>query len=290
MAQPRIGIGFRCGMLTVQEPTDQRKNGYTVWRCHCDCGGERLLDTRTLQRGTVSDCGCVTKVPPGVTDLTGMRFGKLVAIAPTDRRLRSGVVWRCLCDCDNVAYVSARQLLSGYTKSCGCLSRPPLKDLIGKRFGKLTVVAYEEKRAGMHRWRCRCDCGKETVVGQTLLQTGKTKSCGCMQAEVYRENLKLIDGTSVVALEKSKKLRVNNTSGYTGVYRDKKTGKWVARITFKRKAYCLGSFEHFEDAVKARQQGEEMHDGFLEWYYSDYLPSGTAAAVKEKSDTPKFLG
>ena len=47
----------------------------------------------------------------------------------------------------------------------------------------------------MHRWRCRCDCGNETIVGQTPLQSGKTKSCGCLQSETYRDNLKLVDGT-----------------------------------------------------------------------------------------------
>ncbi len=281
MERPKISVGYRTGMLEVVEPTTNRKNGYTIWQCRCDCGGERCLDTRTLQRGTIQDCGCVTKVPPGASDLTGMRFGKLVVVAPTDRRLHTSVVWRCLCDCDNVAYVSARQLQSGYTKSCGCLGHPPLKDFIGKRFGKLTVIAYEEKRAGMHRWRCKCDCGNETVVGQTLLQTGKTKSCGCVQAEVYRENLKLIDGTSIVALEKSKQLRVTNTSGYTGVYQDKKSGKWIARITFKGKAYSLGSYDDIEDAVKARHRGEEMHDDFLNWYYSDYLPGKQHEKMEE---------
>ncbi len=282
MKRPKIEIGFRVGMLEVTEPTSGRKNGYTVWRCRCDCGNERMLDTRTLQRGTVRDCGCVTRVPPGANDLTGKRFGKLVAIAPTEERLYDGIVWRCLCDCDKVAYVSSRQLLSGYTKSCGCLGHPPLKDFVGKRFGKLAVVAYEEKRAGMHRWRCLCDCGNETVVGQTLLQTGKTKSCGCVQAQIYRENLKLIDGTSVTALESVRKRRIRtNTSGHTGVYQDKKSGKWIAQITFKNKKYHLGSFDDINDAIRARQRGEEMHDDFLDWYYHEYLPSREAGETEE---------
>ncbi len=274
MDRPKIGIGFRVGMLEVAEPTSERKNGYTVWRCRCDCGNERLLDTRTLQRGSIQDCGCVTKTPPGASDLTGKRFGRLVAISPTEKRLYDGIVWRCLCDCDNVAYVSSHQLTSGYTKSCGCLGHPPRKDYVGKRFGKLTVLAYEEKRAGMHRWRCICDCGNEAVVGQTLLQTGKTKSCGCVQASIIKENMKFIDGTSVVALERNKqRLYKTNTSGYTGVYQNKKTGKWSAQITFKNKVYHLGTFSELEDAVKARQRGEEMHDDFLDWYYHEYLPA-----------------
>ena len=75
--KPRIETGFRIGKLTVVAPTDQRKNGYTIWNCMCDCGGFIELDTRTLQRGTVRDCGCETKVKPGRKDLTGQRFGRV---------------------------------------------------------------------------------------------------------------------------------------------------------------------------------------------------------------------
>jgi hypothetical protein len=62
--KPIIKPGFRIGKLTVAAPTDLRKNGYTIWNCDCDCGGSIRLDTRTLQRGTVRDCGCETKVKP----------------------------------------------------------------------------------------------------------------------------------------------------------------------------------------------------------------------------------
>ena len=68
----------------------------------------------------------------------------------------------------------------------------------------------------MHRWKCVCDCGNETIVGQTLLQTGKTKSCGCIQKDIYKDNLKLVDGTSVTILEANKnRLIATNTSGHT---------------------------------------------------------------------------
>ena len=163
-----------------------------------------------------------------------------------------------------------RQLILGYKKSCGCWGHPPLKEFVGLRFGKLIVTEYAGKRAGMHRWKSICDCGNETIVGQTLLQTGKTKSCGCIQATQIIENLKLCDGTSVTLLEAGKRKRATNTSGYIGVHQNKRNGKWVAQITFKRKKYNLGAYDKFEDAVKARQRGEEMHDDFLEWYYSEH--------------------
>lgn len=268
----KIQIGFRVGKLTVTAPTDQRKNGYTIWNCCCDCGGTIELDTRTLQRGTIRDCGCETKVKPGRKDLTGQRFGRLVCMEPSEKKdKQGGTQWICRCDCGQKCLAATHQLLNGYKKSCGCLGHPSLKNYVGKRFGMLTVVEYVEKKDGMHRWRCKCDCGNETVVGQTPLQNGHVKSCGCLQKKVIYENLCLVEGTSVTILETMKNRTIkSNTSGYTGVYWQKNTGKWVAQITFKNKTYYLGSYEKIEDAVRARKRGEEMHDNFLEWYYEKH--------------------
>lgn len=268
----KIAPGYTVGKMTVVCATEQRKSGYTVWNCSCACGGEQLLDTRTLQRGTVRDCGCETHVDPGQKDLTGRRFGRLVCLEPMRGRTETGgLIWRCRCACGQECAAPARQLVTGNKKSCGCLGHPPQKEYTGSRFGQLTVTEYAGKRAGMHRWKCRCDCGNETIAGQTLLQSGKTKSCGCLQAAMITENLKLCEGTSVTILEAAKCRRISsNQSGYTGVYQNKKNGKWVAQITFKGKTYYLGSFDKIEDAVKARQRGKKMHDDFLEWYYLEH--------------------
>lgn len=280
----KIGVGFQIGHLTVESPSSARKNGYTVWNCRCDCGGSIQLDTRCLQRGTVRNCGCRTHVKPGMKDLTGQRFGDLVCVRPTSsRNSRGSVMWECRCDCGNTCLAASTQLTQGYKKSCGCLGHPPLKALVGKRFGQLTVLEYAGKRAGMHRWRCLCDCGKETIVGQTLLQNGKTKSCGCLRDGIILKNQKLYDGTSVTRLEASKcHLFASNTSGYTGVYWSVKNQKWLAQITFKGKTYYLGSYETIEEAAAARKQGEKMHDQFLEWYYTTVQPSKGA----ERSGVP----
>lgn len=262
-----IETGYRVGRLTVEAHTGQRKNGYMVWKCRCDCGGEILLDTRCLQRGTVRDCGCATLTGPGRLDISGKRFGMLTAVRPTkERSARGSIMWLCRCDCGKEVLAESGQLACGNRKSCGCLGRPGRKDFVGKRFGKLTVTAYEGKKAGMHRWKCVCDCGRETIVGQSLLQSGKTKSCGCLQAATYRDNLKLTEGTSVTALLAAKcgRLKKTNKSGYNGVYRDKRRGLWVAQITFQGKTRYLGAYGKLEQAVKARQAGEEIFDEFLE--------------------------
>ena len=184
--RPTIQIGFRVGKLTVESQTEERKNGYIIWRCRCDCGGTILLDTRCLQRGTVQDCGCSTVVKPGQRDITGLRFGMLVAIAPTGESKKDvGTIWHCRCDCGGEIDAPLRQLTSGYRKSCGCLSHPRRKDYVGRQFGLLTVLKYAGKRNGQHRWNCICRCGNTIEVGQTRLQAGKTISCGCVSRGEY---------------------------------------------------------------------------------------------------------
>lgn len=56
-------------------------------------------------------------------DLTGRRFGRLVALDSTSvqKTNRRRVFWRCKCDCDNFVTTSAVALTTGETKSCGCL-------------------------------------------------------------------------------------------------------------------------------------------------------------------------
>ena len=120
-ARPKIGIGYRVGKLTVVERTPEKRGGYSIWRCKCDCGGEICLDTRYLQRGTVTNCGCAPR-PKIKNDLTGRRFGRLVCLEPTEERDPEGkIIWRCRCDCGKQCLAPSTQLTKGYKKSCGCL-------------------------------------------------------------------------------------------------------------------------------------------------------------------------
>lgn len=70
-------------------------------------------------------------------DLTGQRFGKLIVLSPTDKRMDSGsVVWKCKCDCGKFAEVSSRQMIRGKVRSCGWLSSPPVQGLHRNAFRK----------------------------------------------------------------------------------------------------------------------------------------------------------
>ncbi len=139
-------------------------------------------------------------------------------------------------------------------------------NLTGQRFGKLTVIAPAENIGDKTAWRCRCDCGRETVTTTSRLRAGHTRSCGCKNGSGGPRvalGLTYIDGTCVEMLA-AKTVRSNNTSGVPGVDWWASKGRWRAAICFKGKRYYLGSYSRFEDAVKARKRAEEeLHDGFL---------------------------
>lgn len=151
-------------------------------------------------------------------------------------------------------------------------------DLTGQRYGKLSALAPAENVGNRTAWLCRCDCGQETVVKTHHLCSGHTKTCGCQNgAGGPRTALGLtyIDGTCVEMI-RSKTIRRNNTSGVPGVDWWAAKGRWRAAICFKGKRYYLGSYTRFEDAVRARRQGEEqLHDAFLQ----EFTGNGEAPAT-----------
>ena len=53
-------------------------------------------------------------------DLTGQRFGRLIAIKRADQKIRGHATWCCQCDCGRFSVVSSDKLVSGHTQSCGC--------------------------------------------------------------------------------------------------------------------------------------------------------------------------
>lgn len=58
---------------------------------------------------------------PRFIDITGQRFHKLVALAPTGKNSRRMMCWLCQCDCGGTAIVRIDHLRNGHTRSCGCL-------------------------------------------------------------------------------------------------------------------------------------------------------------------------
>lgn len=138
-------------------------------------------------------------VPIGrAKDISGNKYGRLTTITrvePPKHIKYKRVHWLCKCDCGNELVVSADSLTTGHTQSCGCLfvdevGKKNAIDLIGKRFGRLTVVAKTDKRQGRSIiWECQCDCGNNTEVPSSNLITNHTRSCGCLNEEVATKRI-----------------------------------------------------------------------------------------------------
>lgn len=104
--------------IKLLDETDTEQGA--VWLCQCSCGRKCKASRKVLMAGEKLSCGHHRK-----EDITGQRFGKLVAIEPTDKRtpFSSGasVIWKCRCDCGNICEVDTHSLKRGNTTSCGCI-------------------------------------------------------------------------------------------------------------------------------------------------------------------------
>jgi len=137
-------------------------------------------------------------------DLMGKRFGKLVVYGieyKYDSKNHRKRFCKCHCDCGNDCSARVNNIISGVVKSCGCMKLHPRKrdnkilfsdgELIGKRFGKLTIHNVGHKFFGAYNKRyahCICDCGKEIDVRTSDLYSGRTKSCGCFKEKSIVES------------------------------------------------------------------------------------------------------
>lgn len=70
------------------------------------------------------------------------------------------------------------------------MKRPAFIDLLGQRFGRLTVesraASVRTERGTKVRWNCVCDCGGRAITTTGSLRSGNTKSCGCYQLDRLR--------------------------------------------------------------------------------------------------------
>lgn len=268
-------LGQKFGRLTVIEKSKQLYHGSVMWICKCDCGNIVEIPSSSLIHNRTKSCGCISKEK--IKDITGKRFGRLIAVEPTKKRQQGGIVWKCKCDCGNIAYASYSNLMQGHSKSCGCFLKEKAtesgmkkaKDIAGIRFGKLVAIEPTQKRmAGFIIWKCKCDCGNITFVNSNSLLTGNTTSCGCYIHEskkIKESALKninnfrkenYIDNTRLDFLDKTNPNK-NNSTGHRGVYFRKDTGKYFSKIMFRSTNYNLGTFNTIEEAISARKDAEE---------------------------------
>lgn len=89
-------------------------------------------------------------------DISGKRYGRLVATIATGRDKNRHVIWECVCDCGNVKNIAATSLVQGYTLSCGCYYLE-VRGKAGKTHGLSTSKIYRVYRGMLDR------CNNPTV-------------------------------------------------------------------------------------------------------------------------------
>lgn len=183
-----------------------KKKYRDCWLCRCICGVERVVQERTLLNDGTFSCGCVTQAKRRL-DLTGKKFARLTVTSFAYVKNKR-TYWNCVCDCGKEIILMGKNLTNGNTKSCGCINHNQgqmRKNLIGKKFGDLTVTDWAGVVDSKSMWKCQCTCGNTTIVQGYTLEHGYTRSCGCKHYPVTDTKIlaqKFHKHTSTITLAK----------------------------------------------------------------------------------------
>jgi len=142
--------GRKFGKLTVvdQAPNKEGQRG-NWWNCLCDCGNAKVASAKSLNAGDTQSCGCLNK-----NDLIGKVYGRLTVKAEGVEKKGDKRTWVCECSCGSTSIVTTSDLVTGHTRSCGCLQKERAKEA-NKTHG------YSRRRHPLYaRWlgmRNRCN-------------------------------------------------------------------------------------------------------------------------------------
>lgn len=221
-------VGKRFGRLIVVELDHIDKSSF--FKCKCDCGKIVVVWAANLKNGTTKSCGCYRKElssKRNYINLVGQTFGRLTVIDEAERTKRGVVKFLCQCSCENKTRIEvlARSLKSGNTTSCGCLkkelvSKRNYKNLVGKIFGRLTVLKDVGRKHGEVLWLCKCNCGNEVNITANNLKNGGTKSCGCLNESWIASELKKYC------------IKNHNAKSEYKILRNPETGYWLSYDIF----------------------------------------------------------
>ncbi|MBQ2397357.1 MAG: hypothetical protein II304_10050 [Bacteroidales bacterium] len=96
---------------------------------------------------------------------------------------------KCICDCGEITYTFKDSLISGRTKSCGCIKKKPYKyeknQFVQTKHGKFEILERKrmlkgKKLASTKVYVCKClDCGEINEIQETVLcsESGSCKAC-----------------------------------------------------------------------------------------------------------------
>ena len=141
--------------MTAERRLASAKDGGVLWLCNCECGGIKIVKSSALTRKdgkATKSCGCLGGGGKP-SEITGVKSGRLTALRSLGKQYGNGRhhYWECSCECGHMVHVIAKSIISGYTKSCGCLMLEVMSEL-HKKHGLSNTKEYQRwcnlKRVG----------------------------------------------------------------------------------------------------------------------------------------------
>lgn len=202
-------------------------------------------------------------------DLTNKKFGRLTVVKrEPDERKNS--YWLCKCICGNEKIIGRPHLISGHTKSCGCLHKEmitkhgkyqePLYKVWSGMWSRCTYQNHKQYQdyggRGINvcnRWRdfknFLSDMGNRPSPNHTIERINNNKGYN-------PSNCKWATRTEQ---SRNTRLRKNNKTGYEGVTWDKRREKYHVYIRFGGKRMHLGYYKFLKEAAEIRIKAEEKY-------------------------------
>lgn len=233
----QIQIGAIFGDWTVIDDSIANKKCL----CRCKCGVERMVHVGSLFTGLSKGCGCYRNDEEHIEEMRR-------CLKKYNRYEDKGDYVIMYTTKDEPFFVDKED----FDKVKGiCWSK--------NNSGYLTGNAGHNQIVMLHRYIM--DVPDDILVDH--IHGSETKH------DNRRSNLRLATRAQNSI---NSKISATNTSGCTGVYYNKKTKKWIAQIgvgnyedTGKKRCIYLGSYDNFDDAVKARKEAEIK-------YYGEFSP------------------
>ncbi len=181
----RLNKGMVFERLTVTGLTKHDKRGTCLYECECKCGRTKYFYSWQLTKLHSVDCGCYRKeiikkmkddglLPKSIRE-------KILSLRGHEKMTPKEISQAIDVKISNVRAVLLRNKITVNTRGKSAPKTiEDLQYLIGKKFGRLTVVNV----LSPGQIECICDCGKKTTYDWQILENGKVVSCGC-----YRESL-----------------------------------------------------------------------------------------------------
>lgn len=151
--------------------------GEAYWICECECGNTITTSGASLRRGSSKTCGKCNKEATRICDYAGKTI-KNITVLKRIENIGKDAAWLARCNnCGNEFPVSSKKISyaikNNVNVACDC------KNLIGKKFNRLTIISKHSYNEKTHQilWLCKCDCGGTRLCTQTDLKRGEVKSC-----------------------------------------------------------------------------------------------------------------